>query len=117
MYDKGKVTRNKELRVYENADEKENSQVIGYDAIMAPGSDKSHPTLTPSLLSSPILPSIISTPLSLVSKIKPNTNLPKKTRSGHISQPPNRYDIKMNTNVKVLLSQLIEVLCNDVPRD
>ena len=110
MHDKGKVICIKDLKIHENADEKEDSQVTGYDAIMAPSSDKSHRTSTFSSLSSPTLPPIISAPLSLTSGITPNINLPKKTRSGHISQPPKRYNTRMNTDVKVLLSQLTKVL-------
>ena len=108
--DKGKVIHIKDLKIHENTDEKEDSQVTGYDAIMAPDNDKSHPTSTSSSLSSPTLPPIISTLLPLASEITLNTNLPKKTRSGHNSRPPKRYNAGMNTDIKVLLSQLTEVL-------
>ena len=110
LHDEGKVICIKDLKIYENVDEKEESQVTGYDAIMAPGSNKSHPISTPSLLSSLNLTPIILTPLPLASEITPNTNLPKKSRSKRISQPPKRYNAGMNTDVKVLLSQLTEVL-------
>ena len=69
-------------------DEKEDNQITEYVTIMAPGRDKSHPTSTFSLLLSLTLPLIISTLLLLALEITLNTNLPKKTRFGHISQPP-----------------------------
>ena len=109
MHDEGKVIRIKDLKIHENTDEKKDCQVIGYNAIMTFNSNKSHPISTPNSLSSPTLSPIISSPLPLASEIMPNTNLPKKTRSGRISQPPKRYDAKINTDVKVLLSQLTEV--------
>lgn len=40
----------------------------------------------------------------------PNTDLPKKLRSGQISQSHQLYNTGMNNDIKVLLSQLIEVL-------
>ena len=110
MHDEGKVICIKDLKIHENADKKEVSQITEYDAIIAPGSDKSHRTSTFSSLSSPTLPPIISTLLPLASEITLNTNLPKKTRSGHNSRPPKRYNAGMNTDIKVLLSQLTEVL-------
>ena len=90
-------------------DEKEDNQIIEYVTIIVPGRDKSHLTSTPSLLLSPILPLIISTLLLLASEITLNTNLPKKTRFGHISQTPKQYNAGINNYVKILLSQLIEV--------
>lgn len=114
LHDEGKVIRIKDLKIFENADEKENNQVTCYDAIMAPGNqpsgNKSHHTLNPSSLSAPPLPPIVPTPLTSSPEITPNTNLPKKTRSGRISRLPKRYDAGMNNDIKVFLSQLTEVL-------
>lgn len=103
----------KELKIYKNADEKNHSQVRSYDTMIALGSNKSHPISTPSSLSASLLPPIISTLLPFVSEITPITNIPKNPRSERILQPPKRYDVRMNNDIKVLLSQLIEVL--DVP--
>ena len=109
LYDNDKVICIKDLKIHENVDKKEDSQVTRYDAIMAPSSNKSHSTSTSSSLSSPTLLPIISTPLLLASEITLNTNLPKKARSEHILQLPKQYNAGMNTNVKVLLFQLTEV--------
>ncbi len=42
--------------------------------------------------------------------ITPDIGKPTTTRSGQVSQPLKRYDAGMNTDIKALLSQLIEVL-------
>ena len=117
MHDEAKVICIKDLKIFKNADEKEDSQVASYNAIIASGYqsnyNKSNHTLAPGSLLAPSIPPIILSPLTSFSQTMPNTNLPKKTRSGRISQPPKQYDAGMNNDIKVLLSQLAKIL--DIP--
>ena len=116
LHDEGKVVRIKDLRIFENADEKEDSQVHSFDAIISseyspnnhipkiksPSSSISAPILEPT---TNLLASVLFLP-----HITPDIGKPTTTRSGRVCQPPKRYDAEMNTDIKALLSQLVEVL-------
>lgn len=79
MHDKAKLICIINLKIYENADEKNDSQVISYNAIMALDRNKFYHVLNcSSLLALLLLPFILSL-FPSVSEITHNINLPKKS--------------------------------------
>lgn len=116
LYDKGKVIKIKDLKIIENADKKEDSQVHSFDTIISleysPNNHIPKIKSSSSSISAPI--SELATSLSVSIPHLPHITLDicKQTtiRSGQISQLPKYYDTGINTDIKVLLSQLVEVL-------
>ena len=116
MHNEGKVIQIKDLRIFENADEKEDSQIHLFDTITS--SKYSPNNHIPKIKSSShLISALISEPttslpvlIPFLPYITPDIGKPTITRSGRVCQPPKHYDARINTNIKALLSQLVEVL-------
>lgn len=116
LHDKGKMIQIKNLKIFENANEKKDSQVHSFDTITSLEYSlnnhipkiKSLSSLISATISEPttrLLASVLFLPHIILDVGKQIT-----TRSGRVSQSPKRYNTGMNTNIKALLSQLVEVL-------
>ena len=99
--DEEKIIRIKDLRIEENADGKADSHVTSYDAITASQGDITSNTPPPMPRSETLL-----NPTPPFPYAEPSSASYTQTRSGRISKPPKRYDVGMNNDVQVLLSQL-----------
>ena len=116
MHNEGKVIQIKDLRIFKNTDEKEDSQVDSFDAITSleysPNNHipkiKSPSSSISALISEPTTNLPASVPF--LPHITPDIGKPTTTKSGRVCQSPKRYDAGMNINIKALLSQLVEVL-------
>ncbi len=100
------MIRIKDLRIFENADEKENGQVHSFDAITSSEYlPNNHIPKIKSLSSSilaPILEPTTSLPvsISLLPDIITDIDKSTTTRSRQVFQPSKRYDTGMNIDIK-----------------
>lgn len=110
------MIRIKDLRIFENANEKENSQVYSFDTITfseyLPNNHISKIKSLSSSISALISESATSLPvlISFLPYITLDIGKPTTTRSKRVFQSPKHYDTKINTNIKALLSQLIKII-------
>ncbi len=110
MYNKEKVIQIKNLKIFENKDKKKDNQVYSFDAITSleylPNNHISKIKLPSSSILALILKPTTSLPASVffLPYIIPDISKPTIIRFRQVFQPPKRYDIRRNTDIKVFLS-------------